>query len=219
MNKNKPFRMRKPAAAALFAIGACALCIALFLGSRPATIAGWTPVNESLEETLGLLAPPPAEKEREAGGQATSSADKESGGQAAPSEQESGAQAQPPADKGQEAERQPPSSSAAAGASPSNVASDPQSDVYAEAASPSPMPSGESGEPVDQPSGALDLNRATEADLDALPGIGPSKAKAIIAHRDKIGGFRRVEQLLDVKGIGPKVFERLSALVYVAARK
>ena len=224
MNKNKPFRMRKPAAAALFAVGACSLCIALFLGSRPATIAGWTPVNESLEETLGLLAPPPAEKEREAGGQATSSADKEqgSGGQAVSSadkEQESGSHAQHPADKGQDPEGQPPSSSAAAGVSPSSAASGSQSDVYADAASPSPVPSGESGEPVDKPSGALDLNRATEADLDALPGIGPSKAKAIIAHRDKIGGFRRVEQLLDVKGIGPKVFERLSALVYVAARK
>jgi len=67
--------------------------------------------------------------------------------------------------------------------------------------------------------GKLDLNKATQADLEALPGIGPSKAKAILSHRDKIGGFRRVEQLLDVKGIGPKMFERLSPLVSVPANK
>ncbi|RED64297.1 ComEA family DNA-binding protein [Cohnella phaseoli] len=100
--------------------------------------------------------------------------------------------------------------------------SQPPSPISSQTPSPaSSSPAAEVGEetPREASPGTLDLNRATEADLDALPGIGPSKAKAILAHRDKIGGFRRVEQLLDVKGIGPKVFEHLSGLVHVAAAK
>ncbi|WP_391571157.1 ComEA family DNA-binding protein [Cohnella sp.] len=100
--------------------------------------------------------------------------------------------------------------------------SQPPNPISSQMSSPaSSSPAAEAGEeaPREVGPGTLDLNRATEADLDALPGIGPSKAKAILAHRDKIGGFRRVEQLLDVKGIGPKVFEHLSGLVHVAAAK
>ncbi len=85
--------------------------------------------------------------------------------------------------------------------------SQPPNPISSQTPSPaSSSPAAEAGEdaPREASPGTLDLNRATEADLDALPGIGPSKAKAILAHRDKIGGFRRVEQLLDVKGIGPK---------------
>lgn len=58
-------------------------------------------------------------------------------------------------------------------------------------------------------SGKLALNAATAADLTALPGVGQKTAEAIIAHRDSIGGFRSVEQLLDVKGIGPAKFDSL----------
>ncbi|MFC5450299.1 ComEA family DNA-binding protein [Paenibacillus aestuarii] len=62
----------------------------------------------------------------------------------------------------------------------------------------------------------LDLNTATAEQLDALPGIGPSKAQAIVEHRTKKGKFQRVEQLLEVKGIGAKMLEKLKPLVYVA---
>ncbi|MCD9023038.1 ComEA family DNA-binding protein [Cohnella silvisoli] len=65
----------------------------------------------------------------------------------------------------------------------------------------------------------LDLNQATQSDLDNLPGIGPSKAKAIIAYREKLNGFRNVEQLLEVKGIGPKVLERISSKIRISATK
>lgn len=68
----------------------------------------------------------------------------------------------------------------------------------------------------DQPADSrLNLNEATIAQLEQLPGIGPSKAKAIAAYRDQHGGFRKVEELLNVKGIGPKIFEKLSPEVYV----
>lgn len=63
--------------------------------------------------------------------------------------------------------------------------------------------------------GGIDLNRATESDLVSLPGIGHSKARAILAYRDQRGGFTAVEQLGEVKGIGAKTLGRLRPLVRV----
>jgi competence protein ComEA len=57
------------------------------------------------------------------------------------------------------------------------------------------------------------LNRATAAQLEQLPGIGPSKAQAILELRSKLGGFTAPEQLLEVKGIGPKTFDKLRSLI------
>jgi len=55
----------------------------------------------------------------------------------------------------------------------------------------------------------LNLNTATASELDALPGVGPATAKAIIDHRTKKGPFTKVEDLLNVAGIGPS---KLAAL-------
>ncbi|MGY1603063.1 ComEA family DNA-binding protein [Geodermatophilus sp. SYSU D00815] len=63
--------------------------------------------------------------------------------------------------------------------------------------------------------GPLDLNAATEADLDALPGIGPVLAQRIVAHRERQGRFTTVEQLDDVPGIGPAIYAQLVDLVTV----
>lgn len=65
------------------------------------------------------------------------------------------------------------------------------------------------------PSGPLDLNAATAEQLDALPGIGPSTAAAILDERDRRGGFSSVDELLDVRGIGPAKLEQLRELVQV----
>jgi competence protein ComEA len=60
------------------------------------------------------------------------------------------------------------------------------------------------------------LNLATEEDLKRLPGVGPSKAKAILELRARLGGrFRRVEDLLRVKGIGRRKLARLRPLLLV----
>lgn len=67
----------------------------------------------------------------------------------------------------------------------------------------------------DSPKGPLDLNTATLDQLDELPGIGPATAKAIIDERDRRGGFTSVEELLDVRGIGPAKLEQLRDLVTV----
>jgi competence protein ComEA len=56
---------------------------------------------------------------------------------------------------------------------------------------------------------ALDLNTATKDELVALQGIGPAKAQAILDYRTQHGGFQRVEELKDVKGIGAKRYEKL----------
>lgn len=58
-------------------------------------------------------------------------------------------------------------------------------------------------------SGKIDLNGADQAALMALPGIGPSLAARIIDDREARGPFRSPEELLRVKGIGQKTFERL----------
>jgi competence protein ComEA len=63
--------------------------------------------------------------------------------------------------------------------------------------------------------GLLDLNRATEQDFDALPGIGPKLAERIMAHRQSVGTFHSLDELRAVKGIGKKKFERIRSLVTV----
>ncbi|MBS1847697.1 MAG: helix-hairpin-helix domain-containing protein [Actinobacteria bacterium] len=51
--------------------------------------------------------------------------------------------------------------------------------------------------------GPININTADEAALDGLPGVGPATARAIVEHRRTKGPFRSVDQLLEVKGIGP----------------
>jgi competence protein ComEA len=75
--------------------------------------------------------------------------------------------------------------------------------------------SGPAAAGADAPTGPLDLNRADAAALDALPGIGPATAAAIIEHRERIGGFTSVDQLLDVRGIGEAKLDQLRPLVTV----
>ena len=62
---------------------------------------------------------------------------------------------------------------------------------------------------------AVDLNRATVEQLDALPGVGPAIAQRIVEFREKHGPFRRVEDLLKVKGIGEKSLDKLRPHVRV----
>ena len=63
--------------------------------------------------------------------------------------------------------------------------------------------------PVGGPPGVVDLDSATVADLDRLPGIGPVLAARIVEHRRLHGRFHRVDELLLVPGIGPRLLERL----------
>jgi comEA protein len=65
----------------------------------------------------------------------------------------------------------------------------------------------------------VNLNTATAADLQALPGVGAATAKLIIEHREKNGGFKKIEELMNIKGIGEKSFLKLKPMVTVASQK
>jgi competence protein ComEA len=65
----------------------------------------------------------------------------------------------------------------------------------------------------------LNLNAATEAQLEALPGIGPATATRIVEYRKKNGAFKKVEELMNVKGIGEKSFLKLKPLVTLGDAK
>jgi competence protein ComEA len=64
------------------------------------------------------------------------------------------------------------------------------------------------GPAVAGPSSTLNLNTATAADLEALPGIGPALAERIVAYRGEHGPFRDAKSLTDVPGIGEKLLAR-----------
>ncbi len=68
------------------------------------------------------------------------------------------------------------------------------------------------------PAKPLDLNTATAEQLQQLPGIGPTTAKAIVRFREKSGPFRRVEDLLAVRGISKRRLETLRPYVTIVPR-
>ncbi len=68
---------------------------------------------------------------------------------------------------------------------------------------------------ADVGSGPVDLNRASHASLETLPGIGPARAAEIVRHRERHGPFRVPGDLRDVPGIGEATFQRLAELVTV----
>jgi competence protein ComEA len=77
-------------------------------------------------------------------------------------------------------------------------------------------PSGAPGDPGSTTAGPLNVNTATVAQLDeALPGIGPTLAAAIVEERDRRGGFRSVNELREVRGIGEKRFADIKDKVTV----
>ncbi|MBN2339570.1 MAG: helix-hairpin-helix domain-containing protein [Acidobacteria bacterium] len=55
----------------------------------------------------------------------------------------------------------------------------------------------------------ININSATAEQLASLPGIGPSMARSIIEHRSKVGRFQRIEELMNVKGVGEKKFLKI----------
>jgi comEA protein len=65
----------------------------------------------------------------------------------------------------------------------------------------------------------LNLNTATAEQLEALPGIGVKIAERIVEYRQKNGGFKKVEELMNVRGVGEKSFLKSKAMLTVAAPK
>ena len=87
------------------------------------------------------------------------------------------------------------------------------------------MPTSAQESPSQKPAAAgkadavVNLNTASLADLESLPGIGKATAQRIPDYRQKSGGFKKVEELMNVKGIGEKSFLKLKSRLTVAAPK
>ena len=64
-------------------------------------------------------------------------------------------------------------------------------------------------------SSKININTASAAELDKLPGIGPTYAQRIIEYRESKGGFKSISEIQNIKGIGPKTFEKLKDMIEI----
>jgi competence protein ComEA len=71
------------------------------------------------------------------------------------------------------------------------------------------VPGTEHGAAVKKMTGVVNLNTASVEELGTLPGVGPKTAAAILAYRKEHGPFQRVEDLLEIRGIGEKKLTRM----------
>ena len=84
--------------------------------------------------------------------------------------------------------------------------------LSAQSKAPAPKPAATAAAPVN-------LNTATAEQLATIPGVGPKMAERIIDYRQKNGGFKKVEDLMNVSGVGEKSFLKMKPLITVAAAK
>ena len=82
-----------------------------------------------------------------------------------------------------------------------------------------PVPPAKPAATAPTPAAPVYLNTATAAELEKLPGVGPAMAARILEYRQKNGGFKKIEELMNVQGIGEKSFLKLKALVAIAPPK
>ena len=72
---------------------------------------------------------------------------------------------------------------------------------------------------VAAPAAPVNLNTASAEQLATIPGVGLKTAERIIEYREKNGGFKKVEDLMNVRGVGEKSFLKMKPLITVAAAK
>ena len=79
-------------------------------------------------------------------------------------------------------------------------------------------PKEEAARPAAKPATVVNLNTATVAELEKLPGIGQKVAARIVEYRQKNGQFKKIEELMNVQGIGEKSFLKIKDRLTVGAR-
>jgi competence protein ComEA len=82
----------------------------------------------------------------------------------------------------------------------------------AQGKAPAPKPTATAAAPIN-------LNTATAEQLATIPGVGPKMAERIIDYRQKNGGFKKIEDLMNVSGVGEKSFLKMKPLITVAVQK
>jgi competence protein ComEA len=80
---------------------------------------------------------------------------------------------------------------------------------------PTPAPASGGGTQAAVPSGPININTATQAELETLPHIGPAIAARIVDYREKNGPFTKIEDIKKVSGIGPATFDDIKDLITV----
>jgi competence protein ComEA len=90
-----------------------------------------------------------------------------------------------------------------------------QMEVYVPRQGEAEPPAPPNGSAPDAAGAKININTASAEELDKLPGIGPSIAKAIIDYRTKNGSFKQIEDINDVKGIGDALFEKIKDQITV----
>ncbi|UNK20016.1 helix-hairpin-helix domain-containing protein [Paenibacillus sp. N3/727] len=167
----------------------------LFAGGNQGGIQGWKPLNAEIEEVLGMQEPDslksvptksvPMKEAVEKGNDDSNNVQRQQGVKETPV---------------------PASVESEDPAKPVIDASKPAAEDVQSAEKVSEMPAAET-------SGKININTADAAALIDLPGIGEKKAQAIIDYRIKHGPFRTAVDLLEVKGIGPKMLEKMKPYV------
>lgn len=82
------------------------------------------------------------------------------------------------------------------------------------------LPGGQAPAAKEKPAAAIvNINTATVGELQTLPGVGAATAARILEYRQKNGGFKKIEELMNVRGIGEKTFLKLKPLITITPPK
>src|SRR3954462_13261615 len=81
-----------------------------------------------------------------------------------------------------------------------------------------PVKAARSSKPAAAPTAPINLNTATQAQLESLPGVGAKAAQRILEYRKQNGHFKKIEDLMNVKGFGEKTFLKLKPMLTVGEK-